>query len=41
MHLAPLKQFAQNVAHLLADAKQAHGAAFSCFLAAHQTLSSV
>ena len=35
MHVAALEQFAQDVAHLLADTKQAHRAAFGSFGAAH------
>jgi hypothetical protein len=35
MHVTALEQFAQNVAHLLANAKQAYGAALCSFLTAH------
>ena len=38
MHVAALEQFAQHVAHLLADAEQADRAAFGGFGAAHQLL---
>jgi hypothetical protein len=40
MHLAALKQLAQHVAHLLADAQQSDGAAFGGFGAAHQAFPS-
>ena len=35
MHLAALEQLANDVPHLLADAKQTNGAAFGSFGAAH------
>ena len=35
VHVAAGEQFAQHVAHLLADAEQADGAAFGSFVAAH------
>jgi hypothetical protein len=35
MDVAALEQFAQHVAHLLADAEQADRAAFGGFVAAH------
>jgi hypothetical protein len=36
VNLATLKQFAQNMAHLLADAEQPDRSAFGSFDAAHQ-----
>jgi hypothetical protein len=35
VHVAALEQFAEHVAHLLANAKQANRAAFLGFCAAH------
>ena len=35
VHVAALEQFAQHVTHLLANAKEAYGAAFGSFGAAH------
>jgi hypothetical protein len=35
VNVAPLKEFAQDVPHLLPDAEQAHRTAFGSFLAAH------